>query len=486
MIDNLFKETKVQKIFGTAGAGKTTFLINKVDELFKSGVRPEEICFVSFTKKAVEEMVERMVKKFPQYKEDQFSYFKTLHALCYSFADNKNILQQKDLIKIAKDMGLEVSNYQSSEEGGGTKQGDKVITIESLSRLRMVSLEQQWKDCNLDDCPLRIVNKWSANLQKYKQENGKVDFTDLLYKYNAGALRDVKHFIIDEAQDFSPLQWSVVDKMSKNCEKVYLAGDDDQAIYNWAGADVDYILNVKAEEETILDKTYRLPKQIYNVSRRILKNVKNRKPKEHEPDRDDGRIIREDSFDSVKFDAQQDYLILVRNRFQISAVVKRLEELGLPYTAYNKSSTDCKEIKAIVAWERFRKTGELPYKDFEVIQGYSTFLKKCKKDSIPDNVKREWFKVMNLMPVSRSSYFRNLLSNGYKFRHEPKIKVSTIHQAKGGESDNVILLTDMSGTTHKNINTEDEHRVWYVAVSRAKKNLTIIREQSNKYYKIYS
>ena len=485
MLKDLFKDKIVHKIFGTAGSGKTTFLINKIDELFKSGVKPEEICFVSFTKKAVDEMVDRMSTKFPKYKRNQFCYFKTLHALCYSFSDNKNIMQHKDLLSIANDMGLQLSIYQSTEEGGGTKQGDKIITIESLSRLRMVSLKQQWSDCNFDDCPFYMVEEWYKNLSKYKLDNDKIDFTDLLENYNLPSLKDVKHFIVDEAQDLSPLQWNVVDKMTKNCEKIYLAGDDDQAIYNWAGADVNFMLNLKCQEETVLDKTHRLPKKVYDISREILKNIKIRRPKEKTPERDDGNVFIEDSFDSVNFKKEENYLILVRNRYQINRIKNRLDELGLPYLFFNQSSTDCKEIKAIVSWEKFRKTGEIPYKDFEEIQNYSTFLKKHKKDKIPQNLLVEWYKIMNIMPISKSNYFRILLSNGYKFRDVPKIKISTIHQAKGGECENVILLTDMSHTTFKTINTDDEHRVWYVAVSRCKKNLTIIREQSNKYYKIY-
>ena len=485
MIDNLFQTTKVRKIFGTAGAGKTTELIRTINELFENGVKPEEICFVSFTKKAVDEMIERMVSKFPNYTRERFNSFKTLHALCYSIADNKNILQQKDFFTIARDMGMQISTYQSTEEGGGSKQGDKVLTVESLSRLRMVSLKQQWRDCNFEDCPFVLVEDWSNHLKEYKKQHNKIDFTDLLENYRSGALKHIKHFIIDEAQDLSPLQWSVVDQMTKQCEKVYLAGDDDQAIYNWAGADVNYILKLKSDEETVLDKTHRLPKKVYSISREILKKIKNRKPKENEPDRDDGTVLLEDSFESIDFEKNEEYLILVRNRFQTSKIIQRMEELGLPYIAFNQSSTDCKEIKAIVAWERFRKTKEITYRDFEAIQGYSTFLRKFKKDSIPENLLLPWFKVMNLMPVSKSNYFRIFLENGYKFRDEPKIKISTIHQAKGGEADNVILLTDMSHTTFQNVNSEDEHRVWYVAVSRCKKNLIIVREQTNKYYRLY-
>ena len=43
MINNLFKTTKTHKIFGTAGAGKTTFLISEMEKLFKKGVNAEEI-----------------------------------------------------------------------------------------------------------------------------------------------------------------------------------------------------------------------------------------------------------------------------------------------------------------------------------------------------------------------------------------------------------------------------------------------------------
>ena len=82
-IQSLFNHcNQVNKVFGTAGAGKTTFLINKLNELFESGVQPEEIGFASFTNKAVDEMVARSIKKFPQFQPKQFKFFKTIHALC--------------------------------------------------------------------------------------------------------------------------------------------------------------------------------------------------------------------------------------------------------------------------------------------------------------------------------------------------------------------------------------------------------------------
>lgn len=482
-INNLFKTVSVKKIYGTAGAGKTTHLINEIEELFKQKITPEEIAFVSFTNKAVDEMVDRMLVKFPQFKKEQFVNFRTIHSLALKFSANKNVMQTKHLISVAKQMNLDISLYQSAEEGGGTKQGDKVLTIEALHRLKMVSLEDQWRECNFEDCPLHMVVDWSNNLNAYKKEHKMIDFTGMLENYNGSPLL-VKKFFIDEAQDLCALQWNVLDRMTVNCDQIYIAGDDDQAIYNWAGADVNYILGIKADEEVVLSKSHRLPKNIYDLSRVILQKIKKRKPKESDPENENGEINYVNSFDSIDFDEHQEYLILVRNRYLLNKIISRIERYGLPYKASGKSSTDCDEVKAIIAWETLRNGKEIDYRDFENVKNFSTILKKFSRDNIPDDLKIEWYKIFNLMRPDKSAYFRVLLEKGYKFAGKPKITISTIHQAKGGECENVIIITDVSYVTWKNIRTDDEHRVWYVAVSRAKKNLTIVREQSLLFYKI--
>ena len=49
--------------------------------------------------------------------------------------------------------------------------------------------------------------------------------------------------MVDEAQDLTPLQWDMVVKIAKGVDRVYIAGDDDQAIYEWNGADVKHFSN---------------------------------------------------------------------------------------------------------------------------------------------------------------------------------------------------------------------------------------------------
>jgi len=67
---------------------------------------------------------------------------------------------------------------------------------------------------------------------------------------------------------------------------------------------------------------------------------------------------------------------------------------------------------------------------------------------------------------------------------EPAVKLSTIHRMKGGEDENIVLLTDMGYLPHKTLqeNPDDEHRVFYTAVTRTKENLHIVDSESKYRY----
>ena len=67
---------------------------------------------------------------------------------------------------------------------------------------------------------------------------------------------------------------------------------------------------------------------------------------------------------------------------------------------------------------------------------------------------------------------------------KPRIKLSTIHQMKGGEDDNVILLSESCYPAVNAPNQDDEHRVFYVAVTRTKENLYMVEAQTHQGYRI--
>ena len=77
-------------------------------------------------------------------------------------------------------------------------------------------------------------------------------------------------------------------------------------------------------------------------------------------------------------------------------------------------------------------------------------------------------------------YIRRMRENGEKLNSKPRITLSTIHGVKGGEQDNVVLLTDLSRNTQRNYeqNPDDENRLFYVGATRTKNHLHIIRPKT--------
>jgi DNA helicase-2/ATP-dependent DNA helicase PcrA len=477
----MFEGKEVIKIFGPPGTGKTTKILSIVEKLLDSGVSPDNIAVVSFTKKAVNEFVDRSVNKFTKFKREDFRWFKTIHALAYEFQGNKQLITDKQKFDFAESLGLEVSRFSSIEDGMGSKIGDKIINMESLSRLRLVSLEQQFDEENNFDFGFYTLQNWQKQYKQFKEREKLVDFTDMLEGYSKQV--DVDYFLIDEAQDLCPLQWKVVEKASQSSPHIFIAGDDDQSIYKWAGASAKEFLGIEGEE-IVLDKSYRLPICVFDKSKEILKEIKERKKKEFSPVEKDGNVQYINGIEDFEFKKDEEYLILFRNRWQAKEIREILKERGIPFSDSNNSSINQELLKAIVAWEGLRK-GANPLRNIISLFKKMSFKIKYEEDLVnPVLLKQEWYKIFNKVKLEELDYIRNCKKNGYSLKAEPKIKISTIHQAKGGESDNVILFTDVSHKVWENIDNDEEHRVWYVAVTRSKKNLFIVHEKSNKFYKL--
>ena len=94
---------------------------------------------------------------------------------------------------------------------------------------------------------------------------------------------------LDEAQDLSPLQWDIAHALDKKSKFMFAAGDDDQAIYRWAGADVDHFITLDGSSET-LSQSYRVPKSIHAIAEQIAARIKHRYPKKYQPKQENGTV----------------------------------------------------------------------------------------------------------------------------------------------------------------------------------------------------
>ena len=91
-----------------------------------------------------------------------------------------------------------------------------------------------------------------------------------------------------------------------------------------------------------------------------------------------------------------------------------------------------------------------------------------------------WHEAFNNAGWRRVEYIKAMRRNGEKLNQEPRIKLSTIHSVKGGEEDNVVLLTDLSNNTKKSYdkNEDDENRLFYVGATRTREHLHIVRPKN--------
>ena len=95
--------------------------------------------------------------------------------------------------------------------------------------------------------------------------------------------------IVDEAQDMSRLQWNLVKALESKADRTFIAGDDDQAVFNWAGADVQSFLSHEGEVK-VLKHSYRVPAEVHDLADRIVNRIQNRQAKTWTPREEQGEI----------------------------------------------------------------------------------------------------------------------------------------------------------------------------------------------------
>jgi len=95
-----------------------------------------------------------------------------------------------------------------------------------------------------------------------------------------------------------------------------------------------------------------------------------------------------------------------------------------------------------------------------------------------------WFEAFDTVSDFQKEYVRAMLRRGEKVTKQPRIRLSTIHGAKGGEADNVLLLTDVSMKAYQQWqrNPDDELRVLYVGLTRTKQRLHIVQPSTNLHF----
>lgn len=452
---------------------------------------------MSFTTKAVNEAVLRAEKKFGFVKK-QLPFFRTVHSFCFrqTGASRASVMGNTHYQDLANLLGIALSGKLDEEGTGlpvGGAVGDQMLFIDNLARSTGQGLKQTYDQLEYPDFSWHQLKQFSQALAKYKLDSGLMDFTDMLLEYlQIGKPADVDVAIIDEAQDLSKIQWQVIQRAFLNTKEVYIAGDDDQAIYKWSGADVDSFLTLEGEKE-ILAQSWRLPAKIHKLSQKVIKHVGKRFDKKFKARQEQGEISYYNSIDMIE-PAEGSWLYLARNIYQLSQIKRMLYAQGIPFTTSAGSSIKDKEYKAIIYWERLKKGQKVTGMDIKNTLAFTDYKIKKLEDELEYTMEeigirspKPWHEALINIPLQQREYYLMVLRQGgaKALSQHPKHHVSTIHGVKGGEADHVVLMVDMAGKSFKEyrLRPDDETRVFYVGITRARKHLHIVLPQTSMYFK---
>ena len=105
------------RIFGPPGTGKTTKLLNMVDQALSNGVNPQEIAFLAFTRKAAAEAKERAAERFDLNPDTDLFYFRTLHSLTYKLLNlkEKDLMQPSHFKELSDRIGFQLNTIKEVE-----------------------------------------------------------------------------------------------------------------------------------------------------------------------------------------------------------------------------------------------------------------------------------------------------------------------------------------------------------------------------------
>ncbi|WP_270475916.1 ATP-dependent helicase [Coprococcus sp. AF51-11b1] len=575
-------------VLAPPGSGKTLIVTERTRYLIEeSGVRPDQILVITFTRYAAREMKERFErltagKNYPVTFGTFHSIFYGILKCAYGIGAN-NLMSEKESSVLLQEV-LDQTNIESTPE----VEDEEELVRELLREVGMVKNGlYHLKDFHSKYLTQDEFAEVFRSYEHQKKELKKFDFDDMLVQCYAlfrkkpeilqGWQKRFQYILIDEFQDINRVQYEVIRMLAAPRYNLFVVGDDDQSIYGFRGAKPELMLYMKQEFPSLrtisLTVNYRSTEFITGAATRVILHNDTRFYKRVQSFRGRGQNVHVQEVLDEQEEAQYvteeiqkkldqgikpgEIAVLFRAAVQARMISEILSEHRIPFEmrdyvtnfyrhfivkdmmAYLQLAagkrdrslflTICNRPLRYLArnsmenrqvnFEDLRKfycdkdwmldiidqfdvdvrmmKNMAPYAAIQYIRkkiGYDDFLKEyAEKHQI------SWKQLMDVMAeleersknfksydeweIHIAKYTQELEEQQAKARkikgeRENKVQLMTIHSAKGLEFEDVFVIHANEGEiphqkAEKKDEIEEERRLFYVALTRAKNNLCI-------------
>lgn len=357
------------------GSGKTRVITHRIAALIESGVSPYNICAITFTNKAAEEMRQRVVTLGAS----AGVHISTFHSLCVrilrQYADKAQVKpnftiydeseQRKCVRQAVKDCGLDSSNFSPAR------------MLDAISALKNRLIDTEYFQSQADDFFSRNLSEIYIRYQDILTAMNGLDFDDLLMKV-AFLLRDYPNIcteignrfqflLIDEYQDTNHAQYQIARSLALQNKNICATGDPDQSIYRWRGADIRNIMAFEKDWPDAvvikLEENFRSTASILAKADALIACNKNRKEKILIPVRPAGEDVVAAVFEDENAEAH--------------AVAGKIRDLVDKGDSYNSIAVFYRVNSMSRALEEAFIRNKIPY---EIIRGVEFYRRKEIRD----------------------------------------------------------------------------------------------------------
>jgi len=499
--------------------GKDIFrLVKESRETLKETVTTMHKCFMS----RIPEKKGKSVVFTIGDNTDDYDNLKTRYPLFNKYTGSKKFFNFEMLIT-----GHPFFKFHSTARDNG---------FDTVKYYRTLSFEEI-RDYKYDITELQELeknyNNFKSNIKLNQRAEKILDFQDMVEHFtNSDEIKsedlDIKILMVDEAQDSSVIQRAAEKKAAAAVDYFYKAGDPDQSIFEFAGADPDKFHKEFAHPEEELEQGFRCPRVINEYCKQIIKPVWDHYGygRVWAPREENGQVVEGEKFEMMNLEQDPNLAELTKRLTQTSETfaftcrgnepketIKYLVKLGIPFHMIDKNkkfkfkypAADIKnqrEFKKLISENKKLTAAAIKGILKNTLPAYvgknyslenieniekdkkfdiewlikHQFLNPVVKESDDFQNIREINKVSYISTIEIKSFIRSVVrydpSGGLK--KNPRIFLENIHTIKGKEFDNSIV--DL--TIQREETNFTKRRIKYVACSRARKTLWIIKSKN--------